>query len=161
MRFLTFTALAIVLCSSAHAREKWEYPAAGARGSGYLNNGRSGKFRTFALTTNDPVEKVILWYAKQVGLRDDHSLVKTASVGFSKIDTPSSGSWTIANDTDNKQDGCVISSHIASTHAHVHMVFRPDKNRDRDVSISITQTPKGTSILLIESLPEASQRASQ
>ena len=71
------------LCAGADS--KWDYAQGGRSGVSDESAGRAGNFRTYECTTSDSSEKVVLWYAKQLGLRKDHSLVTIAEKGFSTL----------------------------------------------------------------------------
>lgn len=140
------------LCES---NDDWDYPNAGRTGVNEVSAGRAGQFRVFDCETTDGVEEVVLWYVDRMGIDADHRLVTAASEGFSKLDGDLNLIAGFGHDTDERQDNTQIIAHISTTHAHVTLLHRPVLNQNADVTISISQIPRGTSIHIIQPLPEA------
>lgn len=132
------------------ADSKWDYMQGGRSGVSEESAGRAGNFRSFECTTSDSAEKVVLWYAKQLGLRKDHSLVTIAEKGFSTLANPTIIMTGSGHDTDQRKDHTSMVARLDPTYAHVTFLHRPSFDGKQDVTISIASLPGGkTSVTVI------------
>jgi len=118
--------------------------------------GRAGTVVTFTARTPDSIETVIQCYGKKLGLADDHALMVAAKAGFRTLERDLNGTWQIAHDTKVRQDASLILAQIGSTYAHVTVTHRASLESSASIVISISQTPQGTSVVVIapeDSLP--------
>ena len=153
MKFASLLILIAVVSVSQVSGAEWEYPAGGPTGSGEASVGKAGQLHSYNTLTKDRPEKVILWYAKQMGLGEDHGLVEKANTGFDKLDRINTGDYIVVRDTDKEKSGALIIATLSADHAHVHIFIRPENDSNNDMTISITKTPMGTAISVIQSVP--------
>ena len=159
MRFTAFFIVSLmvqVTLFAAEGEDAWDYPSGRKKNVGEVAAGRAGELRVFDCETTDSVETVITWYAKKLGLKADHSLMKTAAEGFQKLANPENLSFQIYEDTDKTRHHTQLTAQITPEYAHVTIVHRPDFERPDNLIISIAETPSGASIHLIQTLPESS-----
>jgi hypothetical protein len=154
MNSLSLLVLALSLSSQQPAEARWYYPADGPTSQAEHSVGKAGDFRSYATVTKDSPEKVALWYAKRLGLGDDHALVKLANVGFRQIKTAQEGNHIVVRDTDVEKMGGLIAWTLSTDGAHVHILVRPENDSTRDISISIVQLSSGTSISVVQSVSD-------
>ncbi|MCM2374726.1 hypothetical protein NB063_29230 [Rhodopirellula sp. ICT_H3.1] len=130
---------------------EWDYTHHGSMGISEAHAGRAGKFRTYECTTTDSPEKVVLWYAKRLGLPSDHSLVTTAEKGFSNLESQRLIKNAYGHDTDDRKDHTTMVAFLAAKHVHITFLHRPSFDGKKDVTISIAKVPDGrTSIAVIQ-----------
>lgn len=146
------------ICDAANS--PWDYTQEGSAGVSEESAGRAGNFRSYECITNDSVEKVLLWYAKRLGLPDDHSLVAIAEKGFSTLWNRTLIKTGFGHDTDDRKDHTSMVAQLGPTHAHITFLHRPNFDGKQDVTISIAGLPDGkTSVVVISPISDASQRA--
>lgn len=153
---MSLVSLLLIVAAVSAPRPKadmWDYPAGGPSSTAQRSLATTGNFRSFATVTKDPPEKVVLWYAKRLGLGDNDGLVKAAEAGFGKLETPLEGHDGVAHDTDAEKWGALIEYSLSADSAHVHILVRPENDAAKDVAISINQSTKGTAISVIASVP--------
>jgi hypothetical protein len=85
-----------------------------------------------------------------MGMKSDHSLVIAASKGFSQLEHDLHVDYGFGHDTDKKKDHTQIVAHVTSRYTHVTFLHRPDLERRVDTTLSISQTPAGASVHVIE-----------
>lgn len=145
--------IAAVMVSQAFGAD-WEYPPGGPTGTSEHTLGKTGKFHTYHTVTKDSPEKVILWYAQKLNLKNDDELVKMAQAGFGKLEgVEQLGPNGMGRDFPTDKWGALYSATLSPKHANVHIFVRPENDSINDLTISITQTPTGTAISVIQSLP--------
>lgn len=147
------------VCSGAEPlpRCDWVYHSSGFESTDVVAMGRAGTVVTFTARTPDTVETVVQWYGRKLGLAEDHALMVAAKSGFRTLKSDLNGTWQIYHDTDARQDASLILAHAGSTHAHVTVTHRPSLDSSASVVISISQTPQGTSVVIVA--PEDSRPA--
>lgn len=136
----------------------WEYPTGGRTTTIKHIVGKAGKFDSYQTLTKDSPEKVVLWYAKQLGFSENKHLVRMAKAGFHTITKPHSTSDVLVRDTDKEKWGAVILSSLSAEHANVQIFVRPENDPKHDITISIDQTAKGTLVTVIQSLPSEAKK---
>jgi hypothetical protein len=142
------------------AASKWDYTQEGSMGVSEELAGKAGNFRTYECTTSDSAEKVVLWYAKRLGLPKDHSLVTVAEQGFSTLEKRTMIKTGFGHDTDDSKDHTSMVARLTPTHAHITFLHRPNFDGKQDVTISIASLPDGkTSVVVISPIIDASSRA--
>lgn len=147
----TLVAILIATCGGVvFADDHWDYPNAGRRGVNEVSAGRGGQLRVFDCETTDPVEEVVLLYAKRMGMKSDHRLVIAASKGFSQLENDLHVDYGFGHDTDKKKDHTQVVANVTSHHAHVTFLHRPDLQRRVYTALSISQTPAGASVHVIQ-----------
>jgi hypothetical protein len=130
---------------------KWDYTQEGSYGVSEEHAGKAGNFRTYECTTDDSTEKVVLWYAKQLGLPKDHKLVTRAEQGFSNLEHQTIIKTGFGHDTDDRKDHTSIVARLAPTYAHITFLHRPHFDGKQDIMISIASLPDGkTSVVVIQ-----------
>ena len=149
--------IAAVSVSQASGAE-WEYPAGGPTGSGEHSVGKAGNFHSYQTLTKDSPEKVVLWYAKRFGLKDDNGLVEHAKSGFGNLETMNKVTYTVVRDTDQEKWGALFFATLSPDYANVHIFVRPENKAENDLTISITQIPTGTAISVIQSVPSEDKK---
>ncbi|MCA9123334.1 MAG: hypothetical protein H6822_08290 [Planctomycetaceae bacterium] len=136
------------ICDGADS--KWDYTQNGSVGISEERAGKAGNFRTFETTTDDSAEKVVLWYAKRLGLPQDHSLVTRAEKGFATLENQTIIKAGHGHDTDDRQDHTTMVALLGPAHAHITFLHRPHFDSQQDITISIAQLPDGkTSVVVI------------
>ena len=136
----------------------WGYPVDGPTSTVKHIVGKAGKFHSYRTLTKDSPEKVVLWYAKQLGLSENKHLVQMAKAGFHTITKSHSTSDILVRDTDEEKWGAVILSSLSADHANVQIFVRPENDPQNDLTISITQIPTGTAISVIQSVPSEDKK---
>jgi hypothetical protein len=152
--FFSMTSIAV------HGEDEsyWEYPKSGPNGTSVEHAGKAGRFRAYYCKSGDSPEKVILWYAKRIGLPEDHSLILAARNGFSNLENYHINKAGYGHDTDDRKDYTTIIALLSSEHSHVTAVHRPSLEANHDVTISIASLPNGgTSITVIEPVVDANR----
>lgn len=156
--WLQFLLMPLSICDGADA--KWDYTQEGSMGVSEERAGTAGSFRTYECTTNDSAEKVVLWYAKRLGLPKDHSLVTVAEKGFSALEKRTLITTGCGHDTDDRKDYTSMVARLTPAHAHITFLHRPSFDGKEDVMISIASLPDGkTSVVVISPNIDASSRA--
>lgn len=146
--WLSFLLTPFSICVGADS--KWDYTQEGSTGVSEESAGKAGNFRTYECTTNDSAEKVVLWYAKQLGLPANHSLVTVAEKGFSTLENRTMIKTGFGHDTDDRKDHTSMVARLTPTHAHITFQHRPNFDGKQDVTISIASLPDGkTSVVVI------------
>ena len=131
----------------------WDYPKSGPSGVSVESAGNAGQFRTYYCTSDDSVEKVVLWYSKRIGLPKDHSLVLAAQEGFSKLENNRIIKTGYGHDTADQKDHTTMIALLSPKHSHVTFLHRRSFKGNQDVTISIAASPNGkSSITVIESI---------
>jgi hypothetical protein len=155
--YLLLLLMPLSICEGSDS--KWDYTQKGSAGVSVEHAGRAGNFRTFECTTNDSAEKVVLWYAKQLGLPKDHSLVKIAEKGFSKLENQTIIKNGFGHDTDDRKDNTSMVARLAPTYAHITFFYRPNFDGKQDITISIASLPDGkTSVVVIRPIIDEFRR---
>lgn len=152
MRLLTFSivfANALAIAVKTQGDDTWDYPS-GRHGVNNVSAGRAGEIRVFECETTDSVESVVLWYAKRLGASDDDRLSASAIKGFGALKKGRIFSYGFGYDTDNRKDHTQLIAHVTPAHAHVTFVHLPDFTQSSSVTISIAETPTGTSVQVIQ-----------
>ena len=160
MRLVSLPLLLLGIAATTQAADLWDYPA-GRRGVNQVSAGNAGQLRVFNCRTIDSVETVFLWYAKRLGLKDDHRLSVTASKGFSTLENSAHFDYGFGHDTKDKRDHSQMMAHVARNDTHVTFLHRPDFKRPSSITISIAQTCKGTSVHVIQSNVAAFDKTSR
>lgn len=148
--------LAILLLLVSHSASRsedspWDYSNMGRFGVSEMRAGRAGEFRTYHHTSNDAVEKVVIWYAKRLGLTEDDRLVVAARNGFANLENDRIINAGSGHDTDECKDHTAIVALLSRKHAHITFLHRQSFDGKQDITISITSTADGqTSIVVIE-----------
>jgi hypothetical protein len=146
--WLAFLLMPFSICDGADAN--WDYTQEGSTGVTEESAGRAGNFRTYECTTNDSAEKVVLWYARRLGLSKNHSLVTIAENGFSTLDNQTIIKTSSGHDTDDRKDHTSMVARLAPTYVHITFLHRPSFDGKQDVTISIASLPDGkTSVIVI------------
>ncbi len=127
----------------------WDYPKSGPNGTSLERAGNAGKFRTYYCTSDDSAEKVVLWYAKRLGLPKDHSLVTTAEKGFSNLENQTIIKSGYGHDTDDRKDHTTMVALLAPAHVHITFLHRPGFDGNQDVTISISSSPDGKTSMVV------------
>jgi hypothetical protein len=155
---LPFLLTPFSICDGSES--KWDYAQEGSTGVSEELAGKAGNFRTYECTTDDSPEKVVLWYAKRLGLPKDHSLVTVAENGFSTLENRTMIKTGSGHDTDDRKDYTSMVARLTPTHVHITFFHRPNFDGKQDVSISIASLPDGkTSVVVISPIIDASSRA--
>jgi hypothetical protein len=154
MKFASLIILIAAVSVSQASGADWDYPRGGPTGITESGLGKVGKFRTYTTLTKDKPEKVILWYADQLGLGEDVGVVKAAEAGFDQLETDRrfEGEHIVANE--EKWDALILWS-FSAEHANVQILVQPEDDPSSDVTISISQTSKGTLVSVIQVPTEA------
>lgn len=156
--WLLFLLMPLSICHGADS--KWDYTQEGSMGVSEELAGNARSFRTYECTTNDSAEKVVLWYAKRLGLPKDHSLVTAAEKGFSALENQTIIKTGFGHDTDDRKDHTSMVARLAPSYAHITFLHRPSFDGKQDVTISIASLPDGkTSVVVISPIVGASRRA--
>ena len=138
------------------AESKWDYTQEGSMGVSEELAGNAGDFRTYECTTSDSAEKVVLWYAKRLGLPKDHSLVTVAKKGFSTLENRTMIKTGFGRDTDDRKEHTSMVARLTPTHAHITFLHRSNIDGKQDVTISIASLPDGkTSVVVISPIIDA------
>lgn len=146
------------ICDGADSH--WDYTQEGSMGVSEEFAGRAGKFRSYECVTNDSAEKVVLWYAKRLGLPEDHSLVAIAEKGFSTLGNRTLIKTGFGHDTEDRKDHTSMVAQLGPTHAHITFLHRPNFDGKQDVTISIAGLPDGKkSVVVISPIIDATHRA--
>lgn len=127
----------------------WEYPSVGRGLTGKSSAGKAGQFRSFSSIVTDPIEKVVLWYAKRLNLPKDHRLIEFAKKGFENLEQEHSIGTGTGHDTDDRQDHTLVLAALTSKISHITFLHRPDFLGTKDVTISLTTSSGVTSIMVI------------
>ena len=128
---------------------EWDYQKNGSIGVSEERAGNAGKFRTYNCTTDDTTEKVVLWYAKRLGLPEDHSLVTAAEDGFSTLEQQKIVKTACGHDTDVRKDHTTMVAMLGPKHVHITFLHRRSFDGRQDVTISIAQSPAGTTSIVV------------
>jgi hypothetical protein len=132
--------------------DTWDYPAGGQVSSEQHSLGKAGEFHSYSTVTKDSPEKVILWYAKRLGLSENNSVVIAAEAGFGKLKVPHEGRIGIVRDTDAEKWGALFNYNLSADYVHANLFVRPENDAENDLAISIHQSPQGTTISVIQSV---------
>ena len=149
-RYALVAALTAACFTPAIAGDEWDYPNAGRRGVNHVSAGRAGQLRVFDCETTDRAEDVVAWYGMRLGMPSDHGLLVAASEGFAQLENDLHVTHGFGHDTDKRKDHTQLVAHITKRHAHVTFVHRPDLNTRMAITISISQTPTGASVHVIQ-----------
>ena len=145
---LPFLLMPFSICDGSDS--KWDYTQEGSMGVTEELAGKAGNFRTYECTTGDSAEKVVLWYAKRLGLPKDHSLVTIAEKGFSTLENRIMIKTGYGHDTDHRKDHTSMVARLTPTQAHITFLHRSNFDGTQDVTISIASLPDGkTSVVVI------------
>lgn len=147
--FVQSLALIATTTSLPAADSDWDYPAGGRRGTSESSAGRAGDFRSFSLTTEDPIEKAALWYAEKFGIPEDSPLIEAARTGFSNLEQSLHIRTGTGHDTNDRQDYTMIVATLTPNVSHVTFLHRPDFTGRNDVTVSLTTSAGLTSIIVI------------
>ncbi len=158
MKLASLLILALTVTISHAQGADWEYPTGGPTGTSEKSAGRTGNFHCYRIITKDSPEKVVLWYAKQLELRKDHSLVEKAKAGFNKLERLNQLSYMVLWDTESEEWGAIIYGTVSPEIAHIHFFVRPENKSEKDVAISIAKTAKGTAVSVIRSVPSEARK---
>lgn len=137
---------------------EWEYPKDGGRTDSSKHIvGKAGAFQSYQTITQDSPEKVVLWYAKQLGLDDDHRLVRRANMGF-RVSKNQKGvtklhTLLVRGKMAEKLGGIYLET-VTPESVNVQMFVRPESDAQQDLTISISSTAKETLITVIRSIPK-------
>lgn len=159
-RLAFVTLFSFGMAATTYGEDTWDYPS-GRNGVNQVAAGRAGQLRVFDCQTTDSVETVVLWYAKRLGLKDDHRLSVSASKGFDKLENDTDFNYGFGHDTDNRRDHTQMMAHVTPSHAHVTFLHRPDFKRPSSVTISIAESPNGTSVHVIQPTVIAVEKTSK
>lgn len=144
-----------------HAADSdWDY-LADSGGVSESHAGKAGLFRSYHFVTPDPIEKVVLWYAKRFGLPEDHSLIVAAKAGFSTLPGTRVVTTGYGHDTDKRQDHTTIAGSVTSEDAHITFLYRPDFSGGSDITVSLSTVTRGTSIVVLRPIAEAFRKGEQ
>lgn len=148
--------IAAVSASQASGGD-WNYPRGGPTGITESSLGKAGEFRTYLILTRDKPEKVILWYAEQLGLGEDVGVVKAAEAGFDQLETNMrfEGEHIVVPDLNEEKWDALILWTFSAEHANIQILAQPENDPSNDVTISINQTSKGTLVSVIQVPTEA------
>ena len=127
----------------------WKYP--GVWPSTQVSNslGSAGKIGSTTLKTDDAVEKVFQWYANRAGLDSSDSLVKAADAGFASLATPLEQTKVYTRGTGAASTATLLIADVSAKHAHIVLYLREQSEASKTTTVSISQTPTGTNVVVI------------
>ena len=117
---------------------RWDYP----HSKSVKEADRAGTSANLILRTDDPVEKVILWYAKQTALPDDHSLVESMLDAVLILWNPVIALFTFRHSSVLTGRTSVLGD-FSATHVHIALTFQPSRDDATFVVVSITSSLNG------------------